>query len=285
MCTIPAVTLVKATPSLGTVYYIDLAKHEVGSEYRISETRRLGFVEKDNSKWYAYARRTDASVSVALGHFPTRKAAVQAVVTLFVQMLDEVIAHEIQDALIKAAHEAEQAHQRNVAHFEAGEKDALCYLMPLGQLRENIERMRGHVAALLSEEEAMDATNFAFALRKRELLLDYLTQAQERDHALAIEIQDSIAVESTASSEADWEARIQELAEELGRAQAHAIRNASTQYRRVSDDELLEEVVSARRALHRQREQGRVNPDSLRTAAFAYQLLLNISHDQALEQA
>jgi hypothetical protein len=79
----------------------------------------------------------------------------------------------------------------------------------------------------------------------------------------------------------DWEARVQELAEELGRAQAHAIPNASRQYRRMSDDELLEEVVFACRSLRRQREQVPVKADPLRTAAFTYQFMLNVSHDRA----
>jgi hypothetical protein len=132
MRTIPAITLVKATPSLGTVYYIDLAEHEVGSDYRISPTRRLGFVEKDNSKWYAYSRRTDASVSVALGHLQTRKAAVQAVVTVFVRMLAEVEAHEIQDVINAAQARADQ----DAKPMLEGEDDKhVALVMPLGVIK------------------------------------------------------------------------------------------------------------------------------------------------------
>lgn len=80
----------------------------------------------------------------------------------------------------------------------------------------------------------------------------------------------------------DWELRVKELAEELGRAQAHAIPNSGLHYRRVDDGELLEETVFAARSLRRQRDKVPFNADALRTAAFAYQFAMNASHQRAL---
>jgi hypothetical protein len=177
MRTIPAITKVKATPSLGTVYYIDLAEHEVGSEYRISETRRLGFVEKDGRRWYAYARRTDASVSVALGHFPTRKVAVQAVVKLFAQMLDEVVAHEIQET-IKAAQV--RADQDAKPALESEDDNPVALVMPLGvvkaindtseALSEELSLIRAYMGRGLGTLREFDINAYAARMIEHELI-------------------------------------------------------------------------------------------------------------------
>jgi len=80
----------------------------------------------------------------------------------------------------------------------------------------------------------------------------------------------------------EWDQRVLVLAEELGRAKAHAIPNVGIQYRRTTDGELFEETVFAKRRLIAQREQVVINVDALGTAAFSYQLHLNISHERAL---
>jgi predicted DNA-binding protein len=80
----------------------------------------------------------------------------------------------------------------------------------------------------------------------------------------------------------EWDQRVLTLAEELGRAKAHTCSNIGSQYRHTNDGELFEETVFALRRLRAQREQVAINVDALSTAAFAYQLMLNVSHERAL---
>lgn len=103
-----------------------------------------------------------------------------------------------------------------------------------------------------------------------------------QDEREAHRIHDARTFEAELPTSLEWERRVKELAEELGRAQAHAIPNSGLHYRRVDDGELLEETVFAARSLRRQRDKVPFDVDALRTAAFAYQFAMNASHQRAL---
>lgn len=261
----------------------------------VHDNMRLGqvFRPQGMATWTACIVTTHPRYGKGLkvvGYRRTRSAASQRVVEAWLAPIDEEEAYAILEAIQAGVQQAnEHAMQQLAANPEqrltpGAFGQTLPFSVSTSQVVANLALDRQDLAYRLAGIKPCEdhyLRHNAYMIRMAELELEGRENRKEAQHeALVPSGDDSEGVKVLPPEE--WARRVRELAEELGRAQAHSVRRPGLSYRWLDDGELIEEVVFSKRTLCRQREQGHVNVDALRTAAFAYQLALNASHERAL---
>lgn len=226
-----------------------------------------------------------------VGYRRTRSEASERVVEAWLAPIDEVEAYAMQEAVQAGVRQAEESAARQLRDNSTGRLIPAAYgerrpfSVSTRRVADELVVHRSDLAnrlAGLKPAESYYLRHNAYMIRMSELELDRREKDARYDAVVALGdyIEEDVATYNR--TWVWWDKRIAEIAEQLGQAQAHAIRRPNIQFKSRDDGELMEETVFAGRSLKRQRTRDHIDVDALRTAAFAYQLCLNASHERAL---
>jgi hypothetical protein len=292
---LPPTKLIKSgdhTPDFSSYLVVTAHDHmHLGEVYRPSGSATWTACVKATRPGYGEGVRV-------VGHRITRARAVERVVEAWLAPIDEVEAYHIVSAVQSGTQRAEEDAAKQLASNPSRRlvPDAFTETRPFSAgtrvVTENLDMYRQDLAERLAGRRPCESYYLrysAYMVRMSELEL-----ARREKGVLGVLTPSDELIPSGDYSEDEqapysptwlwWDRRIAEIAEQLGQAQAHAIRRPDLQYKRVDDGELMEETVFAKRSLERQRKRNHLDVDALRTAAFSYQLMLNASHERALQE-